>query len=67
MKILLGDFNVRLGRENILKLATGNESLHQDCNDNDVRIVNFTTPKTYGHEEDDVPTLKHSDIHLDLS
>jgi hypothetical protein len=34
MKILLGDFNAKLGRENIFKPIIGNESLHQDSNDN---------------------------------
>ena len=34
MKILLGDFNAKVGRENIFKPSTGNESLHQDSNDN---------------------------------
>jgi hypothetical protein len=28
MNILLGDFNVKVGRENIFKLTVGNESLH---------------------------------------
>jgi len=45
MKILLGDFNAKLGRENIFKPTIGNESLHQDSNDNGVRIVNFATSK----------------------
>jgi hypothetical protein len=45
MKILLGDFNTKVGRENIFKLTIGNESLHQDSNDNGVRIVNFATSK----------------------
>jgi len=45
MKILLGDFNAKVGRENIFKLATGNESLHQDSNDNSARITNFATSK----------------------
>jgi hypothetical protein len=45
MKILLRDFNAKLGRENIFKPTTGNESLHQDSNDNGVRIVNFATSK----------------------
>jgi hypothetical protein len=45
MKILLGDFNVKVGRENIYKPTIGNESLHQDSNDNGVRIVNFATSK----------------------
>ena len=45
MKILLGDLNANVGRENIFKPTIGNESLHQDCNDNAVRIVNFATSK----------------------
>ena len=47
MKSLLGDFNAKVGRENIFKLTIGNESLHQDNNDNRVRIVNFATQKIY--------------------
>ena len=43
MKILLGDFNAKVGRENILKPTIGNDSLHQDSNDNIIRIVNFAT------------------------
>ena len=38
-------FNAKVERENIFKPTIGNENLHQDCNDNDVRIVNFTTSK----------------------
>jgi len=45
MKILLADFNTNVRRENILKPTTGNDSLHQDSNDNGVRIVNFATSK----------------------
>jgi len=45
MKILLGDFSAKVGRENSFKPTTGNENLHQDSNDNGVRIVNFATSK----------------------
>jgi len=45
MKILLGDFNAKVGRENIFKLTIGNESLHQYSNDNGVRIVTFVASK----------------------
>ena len=45
MKSLLGDFNAKVGRENMFKLTIGNESLHQDSNDNGVRIVNFATSR----------------------
>jgi hypothetical protein len=44
MKILLGDFSAKVGRENIFKPTIGNESLHQDNNNyNCVTIVNFAT------------------------
>ena len=45
MKILLGDFNAKVGRENIFKPTIGNESLHQDSNDNGVRIGNISKSK----------------------
>jgi len=45
MKILLGDFNAKVGRENIFKPTIENESLHQDSKNNGVRIVNFATSK----------------------
>jgi len=45
MKILLGDFNAKVGRENIFKPTIGQESLHQLSNDNGVRLVNLATSK----------------------
>jgi hypothetical protein len=45
MKILLGDFNVKVGREDIYKPTIENESLHEISNDNGVRLVNFATSK----------------------
>ena len=36
-KILLGDFNAKVLRKSIVKPTIGNESLHQDSNDNGVR------------------------------
>jgi len=43
VKILVGDFNAKVERDNIFKRTVGNESLHQDSNDNGVRIVNFAS------------------------
>jgi hypothetical protein len=43
MKILLGDFNAKVGREDISKPIIGNESLHEVSNDNGARVVNFAT------------------------
>jgi hypothetical protein len=45
MKILLGDFNAEVRRENIFRLTVGNESLHEISNNNAVRAVNFATSK----------------------
>jgi len=45
IKILLRDFNAKVGEENIFKPTTGNECLHQDSNDNGVRILNFAPSK----------------------
>jgi hypothetical protein len=45
MNILLGDFNAKVGREDIFKLTIGNESFHETSNDNGVRVVNFATSK----------------------
>jgi len=46
MKILLGDYNAKVAKENIFTSTIGNESLHQDSNDNAVRIANFATSKS---------------------
>jgi hypothetical protein len=45
MKILLGDLNAKVGREDIFKTTVGNESLHEISNDNGIRVVNFATSK----------------------
>jgi hypothetical protein len=45
MKIMLGDFKAKLGREDTFKLTIRNESLHEGNNDNGVRVVNFATSK----------------------
>jgi hypothetical protein len=39
MKILLGDFNAKVHRENIFKPTTRNEYLHEINNDNGVCVV----------------------------
>jgi hypothetical protein len=45
MKISLGDFNAKLGMEDIFQPTIGNESSHKISNDNVVRVVNFATSK----------------------
>jgi endonuclease/exonuclease/phosphatase family metal-dependent hydrolase len=45
MKILLGDFNTEVCREDIFNQTIGSESLHEISNDNGVRAVDFATSK----------------------
>jgi hypothetical protein len=45
MKVQFGDFNAKLEGEDIFEPTIGNESLHQDSNGNDVRIVNVVISK----------------------
>jgi hypothetical protein len=59
MKILLGDFNAKVGREDIFKPIIGNESLHEASDDNRARIVNFATSKNLIVKS----TFPHRDIH----
>jgi hypothetical protein len=56
MKILLEDFNAKVGREDIF----GNESLHEARNDNGVKVVNFATLKNLIVKS---TTFPHCDIH----
>jgi hypothetical protein len=42
---LLGDFNAKVGKEEIFKPTVGTQSLHEISNDNGVRLVNFATSK----------------------
>ena len=45
IKILLGDFNAKVERENIFQPTIWTESVHPECNDNGIRVVNFATSK----------------------
>jgi hypothetical protein len=45
MKILLGDFNAKVGEVDTFKPTIENGSLHEISNDNGVRVLNFTTSK----------------------
>jgi hypothetical protein len=60
MKILLGDFDAKVGRKDIFKPVIGNESLREASNDNRVRVVNFATSKNLIVKS---TTFPHHDIH----
>jgi hypothetical protein len=59
-KFLLGDFNAKVGREDIFKPTIGNESLHEISNNNGIRVVNFATSKNLTVKSTMFP---HRDIH----
>ena len=59
MKIILRDFIAKVRRENIFKPTIGNESVHQDSNDNGVKTVNFATSKNLVKST----MFPHRDIH----
>jgi endonuclease/exonuclease/phosphatase family metal-dependent hydrolase len=68
MKILIGDFNSEVGKEDIFKPIIGNESVHEASNDNGVRVVNFATSKnvivkstTYPHRDNHIHTWTSPD------
>jgi endonuclease/exonuclease/phosphatase family metal-dependent hydrolase len=47
IKILLGNFNAKVGTEDIFKPTNGNKSSHEISNDNGVREVNIATSKNF--------------------
>jgi hypothetical protein len=60
MKLLLGNFNAKVGGEDIFKPTIENESLYEISNDNGVRLVNFATFKNLTVESTMFP---HRNIH----
>jgi hypothetical protein len=44
-KTLLGDFNAKVGREDIFKPTVCNKGIHKVSNDNGIRVVNFAVSK----------------------
>jgi hypothetical protein len=62
MKILLGDFNAKVGREDIFKPTIRNECLHK------IRLVNFATPRNHRVKSTMFPHRKSINIlgHLQM-
>ena len=59
IKIILGDFNANVGKENMYKLTIGNESLHNETNNNRIKIIQFAVSKGLNVRS----TFPHKDIH----
>ena len=45
IKILLGDFNAKLGREVYYRRTIGKHSLHETSNDNGTRLIDFAASR----------------------
>jgi len=47
IKIILGDFNAKVVKEDIYKSTIGNESLHNETNNNQIKTIQFTISKGF--------------------
>jgi len=60
IKIILGDFNAKVGKEAIYKPTNGNESLHNETNNNRIKMIQFAISKGFNVRS---TTFPHKDIH----
>ena len=60
IKIILGDFNAKVGKESIYKPTIGNERLHNETNNNRIKMVQFAICKGLNVRS---AMLPHKDIH----
>ena len=59
IKIILGDFNAKVGKEDIYKPTNGNESVHNETN-NGIKMIQFAISKCFNVRS---ITFPHKDIH----
>jgi hypothetical protein len=45
IKIVVGDLNAKIGREEVYQLVAGKESLHEFCNYSEWRLMDFAIMK----------------------
>jgi hypothetical protein len=60
IQIILEDFNAKVGKDSIYKPTICNESLHNETNDNGMKIIQFAIPKGLNVRN---TTFLHKDIH----
>ena len=49
IKIVLEDFNAKIGRENVFQPTVGKFSLHDTTSHNSMRLVDFATAKNHSY------------------
>ena len=59
-KIILGYFNAKVGKEETYKSTIGNENLHNETNNNRIKIIQFATSTGFNVRS---TTFPHKDIH----
>jgi len=60
IKIILGDFNTKVGKEEIYKPTIGNESSCNETNSNGIKMIQFAMSKGFNVSS---TTFPHKDIH----
>jgi exonuclease III len=60
IKIILGDFNAKVGKESTYKPTTGSESLYNETNYNGTKMIQFAISKGLNVRS---TTFPHKDIH----
>jgi len=60
IKITLGDFNAKVGKEIIYKSSIGNEGLHNETNNNGIKMIQFAISQGLNVRS---TTFPHKDIH----
>jgi len=60
IKIILQDFNAKVGKEYIYKPTIGNENLHNETNNNGIKMIQFAITKGLNVRS---TTFPHKDIH----
>jgi len=60
IKIIFGDFNAKVGKEDIYKPTVGTESLHKVTNNTGIKMIQFTISEGFNVRS---TTFPHKDIH----
>jgi len=60
INIIFGDFNAKVGKENIYKPTTGNESVRNETNNNGIKIIQFAISNGLNVRS---TTFPHKDTH----